>query len=567
MQWLIDLFAKDGGVAHSVLIVMLVAAIGMAIGHIRFKGIGLGIAGVLFVGLGFAHFGLNINHEVLEFLRDFGLVLFVYTIGIQVGPGFFASLRRNGLGLNLAAASVVVLGSAIMILQFKTLMPREQFPAAVGLMSGATTNTPSLAAAQTTYADRMKLLATSRPASAPVTDPAAVMGSAYAIAYPFGICGVLLAMIAVRFIFRINLADEQRKLAASDSHHPTLEVFNVEVVNPALDGRALKDVPTLHESGVVITRLARGDRVDVAGPESTLKLGDVLTAVGPEKRLHDLEVIIGRRTHVDARAMTSEISAERFLISSRRVAGRTIEELGFGTRFGVRITRILRSEFQLPVTPQSRLQIGDRITVVGDRDSLENIAKEVGNSRISLDKPMLVPILLGIALGVIVGSMPINLGLPVPVKLGLAGGPLVVAIILSRLHRVGPLVWYMPMGANYMLRELGIVMFLACAGLKSGESFVQTLVSNGAQWVLIAAAITILPVLLIALIARAVFKLNYLTLCGLLAGSMTDPPALSFATQITRSDAPTVAYATVYPLVMLMRVLMAQAIVITFAGT
>ncbi len=567
MQWLSDLFRNDSGVAHSVLIVMLVAAIGLAIGHIKLKGIGLGIAGVLFVGLAFAHFGLNINHEVLEFLRDFGLVLFVYTIGIQVGPGFFASLKRNGLGLNLAAASIVLLGGAMMVVQYKLFMPREQLPAAVGLMSGGTTNTPSLAAAQTTLSDRLKQTATSQPESASHADAAATMGSAYAIAYPFGICGVLIAMIAVRVIFRINIADEQRQLAASETRHPSLEVFNLEVVNPSLDGRSLKDIPTLHESGVVITRVARGERVDVAGPETQLKLGDVILAVGPERALRDLEVIVGRRTHVDTRAMTSEISVERYLISSRRVAGRSIEELEFGTRFGVRITRILRSEFELPVTPTARLQIGDRIVVVGDVNSLKSIANEVGNSRISLDKPMLVPILLGIVLGVIVGSVPINLGLPVPVKLGLAGGPLVVAIILSRLHRFGPLVWYMPMGANYMLRELGIVMFLACAGLKSGGSFVETLSNHGLQWVFIAGAITIVPVLLVALIARAVFKLNYLTLCGLLAGSMTDPPALSFATQVTKSDAPTVAYATVYPLVMLMRVLMAQAIVIALAGT
>lgn len=568
MQWLSDLFIKPEGVAHAVLIVMLVAALGLAIGHVKFKGIGLGIAGVLFVGLAFAHFGLNINHEVLEFLRDFGLVLFVYTIGIQVGPGFFASLRRNGLGLNLLAASIVLLGGVMMVLQFKLLMPREQLPAAVGLMSGATTNTPSLAAAQTTYADRIQTMtAATQPTTAPTQDAAALMGSAYAIAYPFGICGVLLSMIAVRFFFRINVPDEQRKLAEQSEHHPSLEVFNVEIVNPALEGRKLAEIPTLHESGVVITRIARGGSVEVANADATLSLGDVLTAVGPEGALKNLEMIIGKRTHVDARQLSSQIEVERFLVSSRQAAGRSIEELGFGSRFGVRVTRIIRSGFELPVTPLARLQIGDRIAVVGDRPSLEAVAKEVGNSRISLDKPMLVPILLGIVLGVIVGSIPLNLGLPVPVKLGLAGGPLIVALVLSWMHRIGPLVWYMPTGANYMLRELGIVMFLACAGLKSGGSFVDTLTHNGIAWVLIAGAITIVPVLLIAMIARAVFKLNYLTLCGLLAGSMTDPPALAFATQVTKSDAPTIAYATVYPLVMLMRVLMAQAIVIVLIGS
>lgn len=578
MQWITDLLFKPTGVANAVLVVAIVSAIGLAIGHLRFKGISFGIAGVLFVGLIAAHFGLKINHEVLEFLRDAGLVLFVFTIGLQVGPGFFASLRKSGLPLNIAAASIVLMGAAITVTLYFSFFPRSALPAALGLMSGATTNTPSMAAAQATFASASGGEAASHTAHAPPTtavaatapDASALIGSAYAIAYPFGICGVLLTMGLIRTFFRIDIAEEQRRLAeSSGGNHPSLEVFNVEVQNPALVGHTVKSIPTLHDRGVVITRLLRGGHVDVAKPEAILQSGDVMTAVGPVAALQDLELIVGKRTHIDARAASNgggakneEIAAEAFLVSNSDAAGRTIAELALEEKFGVRVTRIRRSGIELPVTPNAKLQIGDRIMTVGVRASMDGVAAAVGNNLKVLDKPMLVPILIGIALGVLVGSMPINLGMPMPLKLGLAGGPLVVALLLGRLHRVGPLVWYMPTSANYMLRELGIVIFLACAGLKSGTSFVPTLQAHGAAWLLMGATITIIPILIVGFIARGVFKLNYLTLCGLLAGSMTDPPALSFATQITKSDAPTVAYATVYPLVMLLRVLLAQGIAI-----
>lgn len=585
MRWLLELFLSTDSVAHSVLIVTLVAAVGLAIGHVSVRGISVGIAGVLFAGLAFAHAGVTINHEVLEFLRDFGLILFVFTLGLQVGPGFFASLRRDGLPLNIAATFVVLGGVAVAAGQYLLFMPRDALPAAVGLLSGATTNTPSLAAAQTTFADRERPTSTSvpapQPASAPtasqpvhgdeqktvppVTRTSATIGSAYAIAYPFGICGTLLTMVLIRAAFRIDVADERRKLAADDARqHPSLDVVNVEVVNSGLEGRQVEEIPTLGDSGVVITRLLREGRVAVAKPEQVLKVGDVLTAVGPAAALRDLEMIVGRRAAVDVRAVRSDITAQAFLVSNANAAGRTVAELGFGVDGNVRVTRIRRSGLELPVTPLARLQIGDRIMTVGDRDSMASVARTVGDDVTALDKPMLVPILLGIALGVVVGSIPISLGAPVPVRLGLAGGPLVIALLLSRLHRVGPLVWYMPNSANFTLRELGISLFLACAGLRSGGSFAATLGAHGVQWLLLGAAITFIPIMAVAIVARGVFKMNYVTLCGLLAGSMTDPPALSFANQITKSDAPTVSYATVYPLVMLLRVLTAQALVMAF---
>jgi putative transport protein len=597
MQWLVDLLNKPEGVAHSVLVVALVSAIGLAIGNIKFKGVGLGIAGVLFVGLLFAHFGITLHKEVLEFLRDFGLILFVFTIGLQVGPGFFASLRRNGLPLNIAAACIVLGGAAVMVVQYKLLLP-NQLPAAVGLMSGATTNTPSMAAAQATFEELRKTATddqtsdstsdatidpTKSSATRPVSDaglpaptqesvavtspamrndPIATIGSAYAIAYPMGICGLLLSMSIIRWVFRIDITEEKTRLAIATNIHPSLDCLNFEVANPALVGLPIKEIPTYGTTGVVITRLLRNEQVEVADTDAPLQAGDVLTAVGPKDALRDFERIVGRRATVDARRLSSHISTESFLVSNKKTAGRTIEELQLYDRFDVAVTRILRSGIELPVTPTARLIIGDRVMAVGERKNMDAVAKELGNNLKSLDRPMLIPILLGIALGVIVGMFPINVGMTMPVRLGLAGGPLIVALLLSRIHRFGPFVWYMPEGANYMLRELGIVVFLACAGLKSGGTFAQTFADHGMQWILIGMSITILPSLVVGLIARGVFKLNYLTLTGLMAGSMTDPPALSFATQITKSDAPTIAYATVYPLVMLLRVMVAQALVI-----
>lgn len=586
MDWFSDLLFNDHSVAGGVLIIMAVSALGLALGHLKIKGISIGIAWVLFIGLAAAHFGLKVNDHVLHFIREFGLILFVFTIGIQVGPGFFASLRKNGIGLNLAAACIVLLGVGLSVAQWKYFLggTEKDLPAAVGLLSGATTNTPSMAAGTAAFFDintrRHEALQTApatqpatRPTTAPVgTTPApvanasATIGSAYAIAYPIGIFGVLLTMLAVRFLFRVDIAEETRKLAAGTAH-PTLDVLNLEVINPALSGKPIGSVPTLGQSGVVITRIMRNNEVDVATNDQVLQLGDIVTAVGPHKGLADLELIVGKRTHVDARAVSSDIAVNRVLVSHKQAVGKTIDELSLREKYGVQVTRILRSGFELPVTPLSRLQYGDRVVVVGESSSMPAVIDVLGDSRKALDKPLLVPILFGIALGVIVGSIPIMIpGLPAALKLGLAGGPLIVAIILSRLYKVGPLVWYMPNSANMMLRELGIVLFLACVGLLSGEHFVATFRAHGVEWLLMGAAITIVPVMLIGILARLVFKVNYLTLTGLLAGSMTDPPALAFAQQITGSEAPTVSYATVYPMVMLLRVMSAQIVVLMLVG-
>ncbi len=562
MDWLVDLFQTES-VAHTVLVLMLVSSIGLALGRIRVGGVSLGIAWVMFTGIVFGHFGLGGDHTLLHFVREFGLILFVFTIGMQVGPSFFATLRRNGLPLNLAAAGVVGLGVAIAVAQWAWFMGSDpgSIPAAVGLLSGATTNTPSMASGIAAVDDLAR-----RGGAVADFSGGATIGSAYAIAYPLGILGVLLTMIAVRAVFRVDLAHERQQLAARQGHDG-IDVLNLEVQNPSLAGRRIRDVPTLSDSGVAITRLLRGGAVQLAAQDATLQVGDILTAVGPAPALAQIEIIVGPRTTVDARAVPSDIGVRVVLVSNSNAVGKTINELALREKYGVVLTRIHRAGFELPVTPASRLQFGDRVAAVGDNRSMDSVVQELGDSMRALDKPILGPILLGIALGVIFGSIPIALpGLPAPLKLGLAGGPLVVAILLSRLYRVGPLIWYMPAGANYMLREIGIVLFLACVGLLSGGDFVETFRTHGAQWLLIGALITIVPVAVVGFIARGVFKMNYITLTGLLAGSMTDPPALAFAQSLTGSETPTVSYATVYPLVMLLRVMSTQLIVLLLMG-
>jgi|DewCreStandDraft_4_1066084.scaffolds.fasta_scaffold01055_30 putative transport protein len=552
MDFIIQLFTEDT-VAHTVLILGLVAALGLLVGSIRIFGINLGIAGVLFAGLAFGHFGLGINEHVLEFAKEFGLILFVYTIGVQVGPGFTDSLRRQGLPLNIMAASVVLLG--VLMTLVVSHFGRIDIKAAVGLYSGAVTNTPSLGAAQQALKDIPGL----------PDEAAKLPGLGYAIAYPFGIIGIILTMLLVRALFRVNIAQESEQIARIQRPAvPPPSNANLQVTNPNLDGLRIRDIPGLAESGVVISRILHEGKLEVAHPETVMRLGDVLHAVGPEKKLRQLQVVVGSESDVDLKEMPSSLIIRRLVVTRRAVLGKTLEELDLVGRFGVTVTRVSRAEIEFTPTRDYRLQFGDTLLAVGEEEGINRAAAEVGNSVRRLNHPEIVPIFVGIVLGVIVGSWPVEIpGMPAPVKLGLAGGPLVVAILLSRLGRVGPLVWYMPISANFILREVGIVLFLACVGLRAGDQFVATLVNgDGLRWMAWATLITLVPLLVVALVARAIYRVNYLSLCGLLAGSMTDPPALAFATNITGSDAPNVSYATVYPLVMLLRVLSAQAIVL-----
>lgn len=559
MLWLQKLLVEESA-AQTVLMLSLVAAVGLMFGQIKIKNIGLGIAGVLFAGLLAGHVlgrkHIELNQHVLEFAREFGLILFVYTIGVQVGPGFFASLRKQGLPLNLMAGGIVIFGAIIAVIIHKGF--GVDLPAAVGLFSGATTNTPSLAAAQQAMKDIPNLS----------PDLIKVPGMAYAVAYPFGIIGIILVMLIIRAAFKISPQAESELLdKLNASSNPQLGSINLEVRNPNLDGLPINKIPTLAEDGVVISRVMHGSTTKLAKADTIIHSGDVILAVGTPDRLEQLKLIVGVEAHVDIRQTSTNLHTKRVMVTHSSVLGHTVAELGIREKFGVNVTRVLRSGVEMPPL-HARLQFGDSLTVVGETGSIRRAGLELGDSQKHLNHPQIIPMFVGIILGVLLGSIPVALpGLPAPVKLGLAGGPLVVAILLSRLGHFGPLVWYMPQSANIAIREVGIVLFLACVGIRSGDRFIPTLTEGGGLWwMAYGALITFVPLIVVALIARIMLKVNYLSLCGLLAGSMTDPPALQFAHSFTGSDAPSVSYATVYPLVMLLRVLSAQIMVLVLMG-
>jgi putative transport protein len=539
-----------------VLILALVAGSGLALGSLRVRGIGLGIAGVLFAGLAFGHFGVHVDERTLEFAREFGLILFVYSIGLQVGPGFFASLRRHGLALNLLAAAVVLLGVATAL--GLHLLGGIDAAAVAGILSGATTNTPALAAAQ----QALKQVVSDPAAREPL---ARLPSVGYAVAYPFGVFGIIVVMVGMRAAFRISLVREREELdrvVEAEVRRPVRA--NLEVANPNLVGMPLERVPLLAQSGIVVSRIHHDGMLQVPRPDTTLALGDVLLAVGTHEELDALRVVVGKESDLDLRSLPSAITTRRLIVTRTAASGKTIAELDFVRRYGVQITRVSRAEVELPASAGFELQYGDSVLAVGEAADIARAASELGDSPKSLNYPHLLPMFVGIALGILLGSWAFSLpGVPAPVRLGLAGGPLLVAILLSRIGRIGPLVWYMPLSANYMLREVGIVLFLCAVGLHAGDVFVDTLLHGpGLYWMAGGALVTVVPLVVVATIGRAVLGLNFLTLCGLLAGSMTDPPALAFANTVAGSEGPSTAYATVYPATMILRVLAAQLFVL-----
>ncbi len=558
MDWLLSL-QQTSPIAHGLLVLCLVTVAGLALGSLKVRGAGLGVAGVLFSGIALGHLGWNLDPEVRHFLREFGLILFVYTIGMQVGPGFFASLRRHGLPLNLAAATIVLLGAGLTLALSRLL--HLDMAVAVGVFAGATTNTPSLGAAQ----EALQHL--------PGIDPAraALPGLGYAVAYPFGIVGIILSMLALRAVFGVDLARERVAFeAAQRAGRARLERRTLVVANPNLDGLALRDVPGLAAGGVVVSRIRRVDAREVgpASPETVLRAGDALLAVGEPRRLEELRLVVGRASDEDLTAAPGPVAQRRIVVTRREVVGRPLGELALDTLAGVAVTRLTRADVELPASPDLRLQFGDMLNVVGSSDALERAREALGDSVRQLNHTGLIPVFVGIALGVLLGSLPVSVaGMPAPLRLGLAGGPLLVAIVLSRIGRVGPLLWYMPVNANVLLRELGILLFLGCVGLTAGAHFVETLTSgDGWRWMAAGAVVTVVPLLLVGAILRVFLRTNFLSLCGLLSGSMTDPPALAFANAVSGSEAPSVAYATVYPLTMLLRIVTAQVLVLVFVG-
>ena len=539
-------------IAITISLLALVAVTGLWIGHWKIKGVGFGVGGVLFGGIIVAHFtnqyGLKLDTHTLHFVQEFGLILFVYTIGIQVGPGFFSSLRRSGLKLNGFAFLIVLLGGITVVFIHK--LANVPLDIILGIYSGAVTNTPSLGAGQQILSE-LGMNSTTE-----------TMGMAYAMAYPFGICGILLSMWLIRLFFKVNVDEEERNFKQESGHDKeSLTAMDIKVTNKNLDGLCLIDVPGFGTGDVVCSRLKRGDSISVPKANTEIYLDDILHLVGEINALKKMRLIVGDEMDVPTSTVGSEVRAERVVVTSEKVLGKKIKSLGIHQKYGVVISRLNRAGVELVPTANTTLQFGDVLHMVGPTDVMNNAISVIGNAAQKLQQVQMLPVFIGIGLGVLFGSIPFYIpGFPVALKLGLAGGPLVIALILARIGTLGKLYWFMPPSANLALRELGIVLFLAVVGLKSGGSFLDTLLNgDGLEWMGYGVIITLVPLLVTGIIARLYSKLNYLSLCGVLAGSMTDPPALAFANAIKEeSGAAALSYATVYPLAMFLRIISPQ---------
>ena len=558
MDWFTDLLWGTG-VAHSVILLSLVIVFGILLGKVRIAGISLGITFVLFVGIVMGHFGLTIDPLVLHFFKEFGLILFVYSIGMQVGPGFFSSFKRGGITLNLLATTIVLLGVTLaLVIHYITGTPVETM---VGILSGAVTNTPGLGAAQEAFGDVHGQAA-----------PTIALG--YAVAYPLGVVGIILAIISLRFLFRIDYDTETAHLEAEDdTHDREAHPMLLVVKNPALFGRTVGELSALMtHCEFVISRIryCSDGRTEIVSGLTTLHEGDRVLVITTEHDAPTVRTFVGEEAPLKQEEWLrreSELLNRRILVTKPEVNGKRLGELRLRQSCGgINITRINRAGIDLVATPRLSLQVGDRVNVVGTPAAIEAVEKVLGNSMKRLNEPNLIPLFLGIALGVFLGSIPLLLpGIPRPVKLGLAGGPLIVAILVSRFGPRYGLVTYTTASANLMLREVGITIFLASVGISAGDGFVDTLLrGGGASWVAYGFLITFLPLIIVGLIARRFFRLNYFTLMGLLAGSTTDPPALAYSNATAGNDAPAVGYATVYPLTMFLRVLTAQLMILLF---
>ncbi len=555
MEWLIELITGTS-IAHSILVMALVISIGLLLGKVKIFGISLGTTWILFFGIFLGHIGLQINEEVLHFLKEFGLILFIYSIGMQVGPSFFSSFKQGGVTLNMLASGVVLLGVLITyILHLVTGLPIATM---VGILSGAVTNTPGLGAAQQTYTDVTG-----------ATDP--TIATAYAVAYPLGVVGIIMSIVLFKYIFKVNFAKENSTLDNNDASKMTeAHMYSLQVMNPSISGKNIRDVKRLIDKEFVISRVlhAKTGVLDVPQTTTILEENDKILVVSNLKNIDVIEAFIGQRIDMDRsewNKLDSQLVSRRISITKPAINGRSIGSLKLRNLFGINITRVNRAGVDLIADSRLQLQLGDRVTVVGSEESIAHVEKFLGNSLKRLREPNLISIFIGIALGVFVGSIPFMIpGVPQPVKLGLAGGPLIVAILISKFGPKYKLVTYTTMSANLMLREIGIALFLACVGLGAGENFVETVVNGGYKWVGYGVIITVVPLLIVGIIGRKVYKLNYFTLMGLIAGSMTDPPALSYANATAGNDMPAVSYATVYPLTMFLRVITAQLLILLF---
>jgi putative transport protein len=552
--------------AATILIFAITIALGLLLSRVRIKGVGIGATWILFVGILISHLGYTVDPTALAFIKDFGLILFVFSIGLQVGPGFFRSFRKGGVSMNLLAVLVVVLGVAVTLaIHYIT---GESLQTMTGVMSGAITNTPGLGAAQQTMQD---ILVAEGQSTAVASQAAADIASPYALAYPFGVVGVIIMIIVFKSIFKIDLDKERKKIEAADSSaEDYAERIYCEVKNPAIFGKNVREVLSEEGEGIVIARILKDDDIGIPTPETILEKGDKLLIVASKKLKERVRIIFGKEISMnlsDWQKRDEHNVSKRLSITKSSLTGKSIGSLHIREAYGVTITRVLRSGVEFVARPNMLLQMGDSIQVVGSEGDIDRLAKLVGNKPESLDNPNLVPIFAGIALGVLFGSLPIKFpGIPQPIKLGLAGGPLIVAILLGHFGPKLRITTYTTLSANKMIREIGINLFMAAVGLGAGENFVAAIVGGGYWWILYGILITLIPIIITGFIGRVFLKFNFYQLCGFLAGTHSNPTSLSFAQEAYGTDYTAVNYATVYPFTMFLRVLAAQVLIL-FAFT
>ncbi len=560
MNWLQDLLTNPNSIAHIVALYAFVISVGVLLGKIKFFGISLGVTFVLFVGILVGHFGFTGNTSILSFIQDFGLILFVFCIGLQVGPSFFSSFKKGGITLNLLAVGIVTLNIAVALALYFALQGRVEIPMMVGILCGAVTNTPGLGAAN----EALQQLHYDGPEIA----------TGYACAYPLGVMGIILSMILIRYICRIDLNREAEEIQREEDENPHLKPYTIslKVQNEALDGKSLLQVQNFLARNFVCSRIYQNGHIHIPNANTLLHVGDRMFIVCAEDDSEAISAFIGPKIDdVDWQATDKQdkpMVSRRILVTQPSINGKTLGEMHFSSMYGVNVTRVNRSGMDLFAARNLRLQVGDRVMMVGPQDAIDRVAGVLGNQLKRLDHPNIVTIFVGILCGIIFGSLPIAVpGMPTPVKLGLAGGPLIISILIGRFGYKVKLVTYTTMSANLMLREVGLVLFLASVGIKAGGNFVQTVVGgDGLLYVLIGFLITFIPLIIIGVVARWHHRVNYYTLIGLIAGSTTDPPALAYSNQISGNDAPAVGYSTVYPLAMFLRILTAQLLILLMAG-
>lgn len=561
MDWLINLFTTTDSVAHIVLLYAIVIAVGVYLGKIKIGGISIGVTFVLFAGIAAGHIGFTAPTNILSFLQEFGLILFVFMIGLQVGPGFLESFRKGGITLNLLSTVMVVLNVIVMFacyyIFFDTSNPKN-LPMMVGTLYGAVTNTPGLGAANETLYS--------------IFDKGEVpqIASGYACAYPLGVLGIIGATIAIKYIFGIKLEKEEEELAKEEEDNDDVKphFMDLEVTNLYLEGKTLAQVHNFLNRDFVCSRILHDGHVSIPNGSTIFHIGDKLFVVCAENDAEAIIAFIGSTINVDWKKQDEPMVSKRILVTRSSINGKTLGQMHFSSAYGVNVTRVTRQGMDLFAVPSLSLQVGDRIMVVGPEDAVNRVAAVMGNSIKRLDAPNIATIFVGVFIGILFGSIPVAIpGIPVPIKLGIAGGPLIIAILIGRYGYKVHLVTYTTTSANMMLREIGLMLFLASVGIKAGDGFLETVIQgDGVKYVYTGFLITIIPILIIGIIARKKYKFNYFTIMGMIAGTYTDPPALAYANSICSKEAPSIGYSTVYPLSMFLRIFTAQIIVLFFCG-